>query len=88
MASGPGFFGASMLSVARVMGMVTSRLGAEDDEDVATTTVILPFVYLKKVLQLAKTIPKGGRPKHLMCKELMNWARINYVSFFLGGPTS
>lgn len=75
MASGPGFFEALVLSVsARVMGMVTSRLGAEDDEDVATTTIILPSVYLKKALQLAKTISEGGCPKHLTCKELMNWA--------------
>ncbi|KAF7149428.1 hypothetical protein RHSIM_Rhsim03G0092800 [Rhododendron simsii] len=74
-ASGPIFFRALVLSVrARVMAMITSKLGAEDDEDVATTTIILPSVYLKKALQLAKTIPEGGRPKHLTCRELMKWA--------------
>ncbi|KAG5556883.1 hypothetical protein RHGRI_007211 [Rhododendron griersonianum] len=75
MASGPEFSRASMLSVkARVMRMLTSRLGAGDDEDVATTTIILPSVYLKKALELAKTIPDGGHLKHPTCRELMNWA--------------
>lgn len=41
MASGPEFSRAPMLSVkARVMGMLTSRLDAGDDEDVASC---LPF---------------------------------------------
>lgn len=34
----------------------------------------LPSVYLKKALELAKTIPEGGRLKHPTCRELMKWA--------------
>lgn len=88
-ASGPEFSRAPVLSVrAKVMGMLTSRLGAEDDEDVATTTIILPSVYLKKALELAKTILEGERPKHPMHRELMKWALPKKMKHSLYEPSS